>query len=58
MKPLGVTVAPGETFQAQVRTKELADKPGSDAAGDHSYRFYFPLHRGDTETGSMILAMP
>ena len=31
VKPLRVTVAPGETMQVQVSTKELADDPAMDA---------------------------
>lgn len=58
VKPLRVTVAAGETMQIRVSTAQFSRSSGACAEGEHSYRFFCPLHKGDADMGSAMRVVP
>lgn len=57
-KPVRITVAPEETMRILVDRDRLANDVIGSGGGTTTYRFYCPLHRGDTDAGSTILVVP
>ena len=57
-RPLRITIASEETMLVVVDRDRLADDVVGSEGATKTYRFFCPLHRNDTETGSRIKVVP